>query len=152
MPVVGIVLALTVALPAFAAWPVKTTNSYFSQFYSTRHPAVDIAARKWTPVIAAQSGVVSFVGYKDNCGGRQVWIGIGNHRWEAYYHLANFRVHKGQRVVRGQAIGWVGETGCATGPHLHFEQWHGWPWAHGSYRYRPYIYILSGPYLPSRYR
>lgn len=152
VPVLGVLLAVTIAFPAAASWPVATTRSYVSQWYSRRHPAIDIAARKWTPVIAAHSGLVRFAGYRRNCGGRQVYIAVGNGRYQAYYHLARVKVRRDQRVIRGQTIGWVGTTGCTTGPHLHFEQWRGYPWSRRSYRYNPWPYLDDGKYLPVRYR
>ncbi len=60
---------------------------------------------------------------------------------------------KGQYVT-GQVtrLGRVGSSGCATGTHLHIEVWRGFPWASGSYRVKPWAYIDSGTYLPSKYR
>jgi len=148
--------ALTVALilPAVvvASWPVATRSSWISQGWHTYHRADDIAAAPGTPVVPIQSGKVVFAGWKSNCGGTQVWISHGNGLYSAYYHLRSESVSKGQLVTaQVTRIGRVGSSGCATGPHVHVEVWRGFPWASGSYRIRPWAFIDSGTFLPSRY-
>jgi murein DD-endopeptidase MepM/ murein hydrolase activator NlpD len=147
-------IAATLILPAavFAYWPVANTSSYISRGFSSSHPAEDIASYAGTRVIAMRSGKVVFAGWKDNCGGRQVWISHGSGLYSAYYHLSTAYVWRGEWVTAQSTIGRVGETGCATGPHLHIEVWHGYPWSSGSYRINPWAYIDSGIYLPYRYR
>ncbi len=86
------------------------------------HKGVDYAASIGTKVKATADGVVSFVG---NMGGYGNVIMI-NHQSPystAYGHLSRFAtgLHKGQRVQQGDIIGYVGQTGLATGPHLHYE-------------------------------
>lgn len=160
----GIALSLAVAAPVSADWPVASKDSRVSQwFHKTRHAAIDIAAPLGTPVIAAQSGKVNFAGYRYNCGGYQVYVWTGNGHFQAYYHmLSNLRVKRLDYVRRGQVIGFVGSSGkppswapnmtCSTGPHLHFEQWHGRPWSRYAWRFQPWPYIDHGKYLPDRYR
>ena len=100
-----------------------------------------------------RSGKVVFAGWKNNCGGYPVWVSHGNGLYSGYYHLRSIAVSKGQWVTKSTTtLGRVGESGCATGPHLHVEVWRGFPWASGSYRVRPWSYIDDGTYLPYRYR
>jgi murein DD-endopeptidase MepM/ murein hydrolase activator NlpD len=117
-------------------WPVVGTWS-ISQYYSaTSHPAIDIAAKTGTPVVAAAGGTVIFAGWKNSGGGYgggiEVWISHGGKLWTTYNHLSAEFVRVGQTVSAGQRIGNVGMTGNATGPHLHFEVWVCYPWADGT--------------------
>lgn len=149
--------ALTVAMilpvAAMAAWPVANRYSYISQGFHTGHYANDIASYSGTRLVPMRSGKVVFAGWKSNCGGYQVWVWHGNGLFSAYYHMRSVAVHKGQYVTKETTtLGRVGETGCATGPHVHFEVWKNRPMTSGSYRLRPWSYIDSGTYLPYRYR
>jgi murein DD-endopeptidase MepM/ murein hydrolase activator NlpD len=146
-------LALAVVIPAIAAWPVASRSSYISRGYSSSHRAYDIAAPRGTRIVPTMSGRVVFAGWKSNCGGYQVWVSHGNGLYTAYYHMSKEVSWKGRAVRRQTStLGYVGSTGCATGPHLHLEVWHGFPWRSGSYRVRPMNYIDSGTYLPYKYR
>lgn len=148
-------LAASLILPAavFAQWPVANTSSYISQGYSSSHKAYDIASYSGTRVVPMRSGRVAFAGWKANCGGYQVYVYHGSGMYSAYFHLRAEYAYKGQWVTsQVTTLGRVGETGCATGPHLHFEVWHGYPWSSGAYRVNPWTYIDSGTYLPYRYR
>src|SRR5215213_4209417 len=95
-------IALTLILPAaaFASWPVANTSSYVSQGYSSSHRAYDIASYAGTRVVPARSGRVSFAGWKNNCGGYQIYINHGNGLYSAYFHLRAEYVYKGQWVTR----------------------------------------------------
>jgi murein DD-endopeptidase MepM/ murein hydrolase activator NlpD len=153
----ALVAALTVALilpvVVFASWPVASRSSWVSQGWHTYHRADDIAAAKGTPVIPIRDGKVVFAGWKRNCGGRQVYVAHGDGLYSAYYHLSSESVYRGQHVnAQTTRLGRVGESGCATGSHLHIEVWRGYPWKSGSYRLRPWNFIDSGSYLPSKYR
>jgi murein DD-endopeptidase MepM/ murein hydrolase activator NlpD len=151
--VVAIAASLILPAAAFAYWPVANTASYVSQGYSSTHKAYDLASPKGTPVKPFRSGQVAFVGYKSNCGGLQMYISHGNGLYSAYFHLSAEYVYRGLSVIaQSTTIGRVGTSGCTTGPHLHFEIWHGYPWHSGSYRVNPWSYIDSGRYLPYRYR
>lgn len=121
------------------AWPVA--GGYISQYYHYGHPAIDIAADYGTPIRAAAGGTVVFAGWKNNGGGYQVWIAHGSGLYTGYYHLSAISVGRGQAVGRGQMIGRVGTSGWATGPHLHFEVWLGYPWESGSRRVNPLAYL-----------
>lgn len=84
------------------------------------HDGVDIAAAKGTPVVAAADGKVLEAGYDENHG-NSIRIAHADGYTSMYAHLASCDVKQGQRVTGGQRIGTVGDTGRATGPHLHFE-------------------------------
>jgi murein DD-endopeptidase MepM/ murein hydrolase activator NlpD len=146
-------ITLIGALPASAAWPVATRSSYVSQYAHRGHPAIDIVAHSWTRIVPIRSGRVVFAGWKSNCGGYQVWVSHGNGLYSAYYHMVRESSSRGEWVTGGrETLGWVGSSGCATGPHLHVEVWKGYPWHSGSYRVNPWGFIDNGSYLPYRYR
>jgi len=153
----AIAAALTVALilpvAVVASWPVATRSSFVSQGWHTYHKADDVAAAWGTPIVPIRSGKVVFVGRVHNCGGLQVYVSHGNGLYSAYYHMSSESVYRGKYVTRQSTrLGRVGESGCATGPHVHVEVWRGYPWRSGSYRLHPWKFIDSGYYLPSRYR
>jgi murein DD-endopeptidase MepM/ murein hydrolase activator NlpD len=84
------------------------------------HPGIDIEASYGAPVRAAADGEVT----GNNLGagyGRQVVLSHGHDLLTLYGHLSALAVVPGQHVIRGQVIGYVGQTGRATGPHLHYE-------------------------------
>jgi murein DD-endopeptidase MepM/ murein hydrolase activator NlpD len=86
------------------------------------HRGVDYAARTGTPVKAAGDGEVIFRGRKGGYG--QVMIVKHGERYETLYaHLSDFKrgLENGDQVKQGEIIGYVGQTGLATGPHLHYE-------------------------------
>ncbi len=99
-------------------------NTGISQYASWYHMALDITGPIGTPIIAANSGVVSAVhlGTYDGGYGNNVYIDGDNGYRTHYAHMLNANVSVGQRVVGGQTVvGWVGMTGRTTGPHVHFE-------------------------------
>jgi murein DD-endopeptidase MepM/ murein hydrolase activator NlpD len=98
-------------------WPIE---GRITQTYSDKHPALDIAAKEGTPVVAVAAGVVVFVGW-DEVYGNNVIIDHGNGLRTFYSKLLDYQVEIGDEVNTGQQIGKVGSTGQATGPHLHFE-------------------------------
>jgi murein DD-endopeptidase MepM/ murein hydrolase activator NlpD len=84
------------------------------------HPGIDIDAPMGTPVHAAADGDVT--GANMGAGyGREVTINHGHDVMTVYGHLSSIAVVPGEHVTRGQVIGYVGQTGRATGPHLHYE-------------------------------
>lgn len=85
--------------------------------------AVDIGAPMWTRIHAAAPGIViiSRVGGWNGGYGNYVVINHGNGTQTLYAHMVRDISHVGERVSRGEVIGYVGMTGEATGPHLHFE-------------------------------
>jgi murein DD-endopeptidase MepM/ murein hydrolase activator NlpD len=84
------------------------------------HTGVDLAAAYDTPVYATAPGVVTFAGYRDDYG-KIVEIDHGNGIATRYAHLHAFTVSVGQRVGSRQQVGYLGSTGRATGPHVHYE-------------------------------
>ncbi|RMF58254.1 MAG: M23 family metallopeptidase [Calditrichaeota bacterium] len=92
-----------------------------------KHTGVDIAAERGTEVFASAAGVVERVvtKYKVNRGyGKYVVIDHGYGIKTLYGHLSKVLVRRGQKVDRWMPIGLVGDTGLATGPHLHYEVIH----------------------------
>ena len=84
------------------------------------HTGIDIAASAGTTIHAADAGVVSFAGWGGGYG-NVIIITHGNGYSTLYGHMSGFAVGSGDRVGRGQPIGYEGSTGYSTGPHLHFE-------------------------------
>ena len=87
-----------------------------------RHKGVDYAAPVGTPVFAAGNGIVD-VRFRSPSYGNYVRILHSDGFSTAYAHLKSFAsgLSEGERVERGQVIGYGGSTGRSTGPHLHFE-------------------------------
>jgi murein DD-endopeptidase MepM/ murein hydrolase activator NlpD len=86
------------------------------------HQGVDYAAATGTPVAASGDGTVVFVGRKGGYGNTNI-LKHYDHYTTLYGHLSRFHkgLRKGHHVKQGQIIGYVGKTGLATGPHLHYE-------------------------------
>lgn len=90
--------------------------------YSTIHRGVDFGAPPGTPIMAAGDGIVDMAGW--NAGyGNYVRVRHNERYSTAYAHMSRIAsgLRKGARVRQGQVIGYVGMTGLATGPHLHYE-------------------------------
>ena len=85
------------------------------------HKGVDSAAGTGTPIMAAGDARVAFAGWKGGYG-RAVILDHGRGYTTLYGHMSRFgKVKAGQRVSQGTVIGYVGSSGLATGPHLHYE-------------------------------
>jgi len=85
------------------------------------HKGVDYGAGTGTPIMAAGNARVSFVGWKGGYG-RTVVLDHGKGYTTLYAHMSRFGKYKpGMRVAQGDVIGYVGSSGLATGPHLHYE-------------------------------
>ena len=84
------------------------------------HMGLDISADKGRPLVAPAAGVVESASWSGNYGNLLV-IDHGFGIKTRYGHLSGFAVSKGQMVNRGALVGYVGATGRATGPHLHYE-------------------------------
>jgi murein DD-endopeptidase MepM/ murein hydrolase activator NlpD len=112
-----------------SVWPVR---GYLSSTFGNRvdpftgqpdfHPGIDIATPVGTRVQAPADGVVISTGVKGSYGNAMV-IDHGYGVVTRYGHLSGFNVRPGQRVRRGDVIAFVGQTGRATAPHLHYEVW-----------------------------
>ena len=85
------------------------------------HKGLDFTAPQGTPVYSTGDGVVSVAGYSDAGFGNHVEINHGYGYESLYGHMVRIKVRSGQRVKRGEVIGWVGSTGKSTGPHCHYE-------------------------------
>ncbi len=90
--------------------------------YSRLHSGVDWGAPIGTPIVAAGNGVILNAAY-DSGYGRRVEIQHANGYVTTYNHMSGFArgVTEGARVTQGQVIGYLGQSGLATGPHLHYE-------------------------------
>lgn len=116
---------------AFLSTPVDFARVSSGFNLSRRHPVlnrirahkgVDYAARTGTPVKATGNGAIAFLGRKGGYG--QVIIIKHGDRYETVYaHLSRYKtgLQEGSMVRQGDVIGYVGQTGLATGPHLHYE-------------------------------
>jgi murein DD-endopeptidase MepM/ murein hydrolase activator NlpD len=121
---------LLAAIPAIQ--PVSNRDlSRISSGFGTRidpvykvakfHAGLDFTAPAGTPVYATADGTVNESGYNAGGYGNRVII---NHNFgyeTLYAHLVRIKARTGQQVRRGEVIGWVGNTGKSTGPHLHYE-------------------------------
>ena len=86
------------------------------------HNGIDLAANTGTPVHAIKDAVVAGVITGDPTFGNYIILSHDNGKMTSIYaHLSKMNVTKGQRIKKGEVIGKVGQTGMATGPHLHFE-------------------------------
>ena len=116
-------------------FPVRGKHDYgteVNRFGGGRdHKGQDVFATCGTPLVAALSGVVTFKKFHDRAG-NYVVIRADDGTGQAYMHLAApATVEKGRRVTAGQPIGEVGDTGRASGCHLHFELWTAPGWYEG---------------------
>ncbi len=84
------------------------------------HTGIDLAAPYGTPITAADTGQVIWVGWDWSGLGWAVKINHGNYIATIYGHMDHFIVKVGQNVNKGQIIGYEGSTGASTGPHVHF--------------------------------
>ena len=86
------------------------------------HNGVDYAAKRGTPIRATGEGVIQSVGWKSGYG-RTIVIRHGGEITTLYAHLDKYHplIAKGAKVSQGQTIGYVGDSGLATAPHLHYE-------------------------------
>jgi hypothetical protein len=122
--------ALFAAIPAIQPIANKTLIALASGFGMRIHPVykvkkmhtgIDFAASIGTPIYATADGTidevqVSFSGY-----GKMIEIDHGFGYRTRYAHMHGFTVRKGQKIKRGELIGYVGDTGLSTAPHLHYE-------------------------------
>jgi murein DD-endopeptidase MepM/ murein hydrolase activator NlpD len=108
-------------------WPVdgRVTSGYgyrIHPVYGTRklHSGIDISAVTGTPISAAGQGTVIFAGVQGGYG-NTVIVDHGLGVTSLYAHMSRIGVSSGTSLGRGDIVGYVGSTGTATGPHLHFE-------------------------------
>ncbi|MGC8500280.1 MAG: M23 family metallopeptidase [Leptospirillia bacterium] len=84
------------------------------------HPGIDIAGSIGTPIMATASGTVTLAGW-DQGFGKTVVIDHSGTISTLYGHLEKVNVYEGEQVKRGEVIGYLGNTGLSTGPHLHYQ-------------------------------
>ena len=112
-----------------AAWDYPLDTMRVTGFFGVVRPTtpkglsgLDLAARRGTPVHAAADGIASVS--EDARLGKAVRIDHGGGWQSLYAHLDSVNVVDGEAVTAAQAIATVGDSGRATGPHLHFQVWH----------------------------
>lgn len=88
---------------------------------SKQHKGMDFSAHVGTPIYATGNGIVASADRSKPGYGNHIEIKHGYGYLSLYAHLSSFRVREGQRVKRGDLIGFVGMTGRTSGPHLHYE-------------------------------
>ncbi len=104
-------------------WPVKgpVISEYGGKPDGSQNDGVNIAAARGTPVIAADNGVVAYVGNELRSYGNLLLIRHASGLFTAYAHLDSMQVQRGARIRRGQQIGTVGSSGKVSVPQIHFE-------------------------------
>ncbi|MEO6489040.1 MAG: M23 family metallopeptidase [Ferruginibacter sp.] len=85
------------------------------------HKGLDFTAPQGTPIYATGDGLIKIAGYAEGGYGNHVVINHGYGYETLYGHMVRVKARQGQRVKRGEVIGWVGSTGKSTGPHCHYE-------------------------------
>lgn len=85
------------------------------------HFGMDFTAKRGTPVYATGNGVVKRADSRSSGFGKHIRIDHGFGYISLYAHLSKYNVRRGQKVKRGDIIGYVGNTGRSAGPHLHYE-------------------------------
>lgn len=116
---------------AFSRYPIKFSHisSTFSLsrkhpilHYNRAHKGIDLAAPIGTPIHATGDGHIEIIG-RDNGYGNMIKVSHSKTYASVYGHLLKFQkgLSRGNFVKRGQVIGYVGQTGLATGPHCHYE-------------------------------
>ncbi|MFN0063245.1 MAG: M23 family metallopeptidase [Myxococcaceae bacterium] len=120
-----------VSAPKRLGWPVKpwvyVTSSFGPRMHPIdgvyrRHAGIDLAAEWGQPVLSAGAGKVIGAGWR-GAHGLQIEVRHPNGTQTRYSHLAELLVEPGALVEAGSLIGLAGDTGYATGVHLHFEVW-----------------------------
>ncbi len=114
------------ATPSIKPTPGRISSSFgtrrdpFNYYQRDNHHGLDIAAGMWEPIMVTADGTVTFSGYKSGYG----WTIIVEHGYgyeTLYAHCCQLKANVGQKVERGDVIAYVGQSGSATGPHLHYE-------------------------------
>ena len=121
---------LLAATPAIQPVSNKDLNRIASGFgyrvdpvYKTvkLHAGLDFAAPQGTPIYATADGVIKESGFSDGGYGNHVVVNHGYGYETVYGHMVRIKARRGQKIKRGEIIGYVGSTGKSTGPHCHYE-------------------------------
>jgi murein DD-endopeptidase MepM/ murein hydrolase activator NlpD len=113
-------------------WPIKGGVGHISMFFGQNenpftgqyyiHKGIDLSTyRQGDPIVATADGQVVTIDYEQDGFGNYVIIKHKHGFYTRYAHMLSFRVKTGQRVQQGEVIGYIGNTGLSTGPHVHYE-------------------------------
>ena len=113
-------------------WPIRGGIGHFTARFGMNrdpftgaphmHTGIDFSTfRSGDPVVATADGQVAYTGYEPSGFGNYIIIRHPHGFYTRYAHLLSFRVEMGQQVKQGETIGYIGNTGRSTGPHLHYE-------------------------------
>ena len=113
-------------------WPIKGGIGHISMFFGETpdpftgqiyvHKGIDLSTyRQGDPIVATADGQVVTVDFDENGFGNYVIIRHKHGFYTRYGHMQSFKVRTGQRVQQGEVIGYIGNTGRSTGPHVHYE-------------------------------
>lgn len=108
------------------------------------HAGLDFSAPQGTPIYATANGVVKVAGNLGNGYGNHVVINHSYGYETLYGHMFKIKVRPGERIKRGEIIGWVGNTGKSTGPHCHYE-------VHKNGRKLDPVYFFYNDLTPEQY-
>lgn len=115
-------LATTPSIRPAAGWLASSygmrTDPFTGQYQM--HWGIDISTNTGNPIVATADGIAIKV-QTDKYLGKNVTISHGNGITTVYGHMSAFAVKAGQKVKRGDVIGYIGQTGKAVGPHVHYE-------------------------------
>jgi murein DD-endopeptidase MepM/ murein hydrolase activator NlpD len=122
--------ALLTEIPSI--WPIRGGIGHISMFFGQNenpftgqyyiHKGIDLSTyRQGDPIVATADGQVVTIDYDETGFGNYVIIKHKHGYYTRYAHMQGFKVKIGQRVQQGEVIGWIGNTGLSTGPHLHYE-------------------------------
>lgn len=108
------------------------------------HPGLDFTAPSGTPIYATADGTVSDAGFNTGGYGNRVVVNHGFGYQTLYGHMSKIKARVGEKVKRGEVIGYVGSTGKSTGPHCHYE-------VHRSGRQVDPIYYFYNDLTPAQF-
>lgn len=118
-----------IQIPGFLISPLQVPGELLAPFSQERtgysHEGIDIRAAEGTPIYAIADGIVIKAAPDskgvENGGGHMIFVDFGDGVEGRYMHLSSYGVKAGDKVKAGQVIGFTGNTGDSSTPHLHFE-------------------------------